>query len=128
MVNDAPAGFGPALLSGLAEFGPVEPFSGDLSLELGISVWLRTSETSLVAARSSLLEIRQVILEVCELDPATEPVPLVGRSPRSDVINLVGYISELLRRASAATGRSLGAVVNGVVAELPLPEPEALGA
>jgi hypothetical protein len=128
MVKDASTGFGPALLSGLAELGPVEPFSGDLSLELGISLWLRTSGMSLVAARSSLLEIRQVILEVCELDPATEPVPLVGRSTRSDVINLVGYISELLRRASAATGRSLGAVVNGVVAELPLPEPEALGA
>jgi hypothetical protein len=128
MVMDTPTGFGAALLSGLAELGPVEPFSGDLSLELGISLWLRTSGMSLVAARSSLLEIRQVILEVCGLDPATEPVPLVGRSPRSDVINLVGYISELLRRASATTGRSLGAVVDGVVAELPLPEPEALGA
>ncbi len=85
MVKDAPTGFGPALLSGLAELGPVEPFSGDLSLELGISVWLRTSGTSILQARSSLLEIRRVILEVCALDPATEPVPLVGRSPRSDV-------------------------------------------
>jgi hypothetical protein len=130
MVNDAPAGFGPALLGGLVELGPVEPFSGDLSLEQGISVCLRTSGTSLMAARSSLLEIRQVILEVCELDPATEPVPLVGRSPRSDVINLVGYISELLRRASAASGRGVGAVIEAVVAELPAPVPEheALGA
>ena len=75
MVKDAPTGFGPALLGGLAELGPVEPFSGDLSLELGISVWLRTSGTSLIEARSSLLEIRRVILEVCGLDPATEPVP-----------------------------------------------------
>ena len=100
-MKDVRTGFGPALLGGLAQLGPVEPFSGDLSLELGISVWLRTSGTSLLQARSSLLEIRQVILEVCALDPATEPVPLVGRSPRSDVVNLVGYISELLRRASA---------------------------
>ena len=128
MVKDASTGFGPALLSGLAELGPVEPFSGDLSLELGISVWLRTSGTSLLQARSSLLEIRQVILEVCALDPATEPVPLVGRSPRSDVVNLVGYISELLRRASAGTGRAMAAVVEAVVAELPVPEAEALGA
>ena len=90
---DTPTGFGAALLSGLAELGPVEAFSGDLSLELGISVWLRTSGTSLLQARSSLLEIRGVILEVCALDSATEPVPLVGRSPRSDVINLVGYLS-----------------------------------
>ena len=103
-MTSAPTGFGPALLGGLAELGPVEPFSGDLSLELGISVWLRTSGTSLLEARSSLLEIRQVILEVCGLDPATEPVPLVGRSPRLDVVNLVGYIGELLRRASAGPG------------------------
>jgi hypothetical protein len=128
MVKDAPTGFGPALLSGLAELGPVEPFSGDLSLELGISLWLRTSGTSLIEARSSLLEIRHVILEVCGLDPSTEPFPMVGRSPRSDVVNLVGYISELLRRASAGLGRGVEAVVDAVVAELPLPEDEALGA
>jgi hypothetical protein len=128
MVKDAPTGFGQALLRGLAEFGPVEPFSGDLSLELGISVWLRTSGTSLIEARSSLLEIRRVILEVCGVDPSTEPFPMVGRSPRSDVVNLVGYVSELLRRASAGLGRGVGAVVESVVAELPLPEDEALGA
>jgi hypothetical protein len=128
MVKDVPTGFGPALLSGLAELGPVEPFSGDLSLELGISLWLRRSGTSLIEARSSLLEIRHVILEVCDLDPTTEPFPMVGRSPRSDVVNLVGYISELLRRASAGLGRGVEAVVDAVVAELPLPEDEALGA
>jgi hypothetical protein len=128
MVMDTPTGFGAALLSGLAELGPVEAFSGDLSLELGISVWLRTSGTSLLQARSSLLEIRGVILEVCALDSATEPVPLVGRSPRSDVINLVGYLSELLRRASAGMGRDVAAVVRAVVARLPEPQDEALGA
>jgi hypothetical protein len=128
MVKDAPTGFGPTLLSGLAQLGPVEPFSGDLSLELGISLWLRTSGTSLIEARSSLLEIRHLILEVCGVDPSTEPFPMVGRSPRSDVVNLVGYISELLRRASAGLGRGVEAVVDAVVAELPLPEVEALGA
>jgi hypothetical protein len=128
MVKEAPTGFGPALLSGLAELGPVEPFSGDLSLELGISLWLRMSGTSLIEARSALLEIRGVILEVCGLDPSTEPFPMVGRSPRSDVVNLVGYISELLRRASAGLGRGVEVIVDSVVAELPLPEHEALGA
>ncbi len=127
-MKDVSTGFGPALLRGLAELGPVEPFSGDLSLELGISVWLRTSGTSLLQARSALLEIRQVILEVCGLDPATEPVPLVGRSPRSDVVNLVAYVSALLRRASAGLGGGVEGVVQAVVAELPEPEDEALGA
>jgi hypothetical protein len=128
MVKDVPTGFSPALLRGLAELGPVEPFSGDLSLELGISLWLRTSGTSLLEARSSLLEIRRLILEVCGLDPSTEPFPMVGRSPRSDVLSLVGYISELLRRASAGSGRGVEAIVQTVVAELALPEDEALGA
>src|SRR5271165_784195 len=124
MVTSAPARFGPALLGGLAELGPVDPASGDLSLELGISLWLRTSGTSLVEARTILLEIRQVILDVSGLDPATEPIPLVGRSPRSDVLNLVGYIAELLRRASAATGGGVHSIVARVVADLPEDEAE----
>jgi hypothetical protein len=128
MVKDASSGFGPALLGGLAELGPVEPFSGDLSLELGISLWLRASGTSLLEARSSLLEIRRVILTVCDLDPATEPFPLVGRSPRSDVLTLVGYVSDLLRRASAGLDRRVEAVIEAVVAELPAPQVEAIGA
>jgi hypothetical protein len=128
MVKEAPADFGPALLRGLAELGPVEPFSGDLSLELGLSVWLHTSDTSLLQARGSLMEIRRVILQVCALDPATEPVPLVGRSPRSDVVSLATYLSDLLRRAAAGSARSMEAVVRAVVAELPPPEDEALGA
>jgi hypothetical protein len=128
MAKDIPIGFGPALLKGLVELGPVDPFSGDLSLELGISLWLRTSGTSLLEARSSLLYIRRLILEVCGLDPSTEPFPMVGRSPRSDVVNLVGYISELLRRASAGLGRNVEAVVQTIVAELPVPHDEAIGA
>ena len=128
MVTSVPTGFGPALLGGLAELGPVDPFSGDLSLELGISVWLHTSGTSLMEARDTLLEVRRVILEVCGLDPATEPVPLVGRSPRLDVVNLVAYIGDLLRRATTVAGCSIGTVAERVIAELPERADEALGA
>jgi hypothetical protein len=128
MVTSAPTGFGPALLGGLAELGPVDPFSGDLSLELGISVWLHRSRTSLMEARGTLLEIRRVILEVCGLDPATEPVPLIGRSPRLDVVNLVAYVGDLLRRASAGVGWSVRAVADRVIAEMPERADEALGA
>ncbi len=129
MVTCIPEGFGPALLSGLAELGPVDPFSGDLSLELGVSVWLRTSGTPLLEARGRLLGIRDLIIEVCGLDPATEPIPLVGRAPRNDVLHLVGYLSELLRRAAAGSGHTIAAVARLVIAALP-PEHEdaALGA
>jgi hypothetical protein len=121
-------GFGAALLGGLAELGPVDPFSGDLSLELGISVWLRRSGTSLMEARGTLLEMRGLIIETCGLDAATEPVPLVGRSPRVDVVNLVAYVGDLLRRASSEAGCTVRTVADRVVAELPEREDEALGA
>jgi hypothetical protein len=129
MISSMPGGFGSALLSGLAELGPVDPFSGDLSLELGVSVWLRTSGTPLLEARGRLLHIRELIIEVCGLDPATEPVPLVGRSPRNDVLNLVGYVGDLLRRAASTSGRTVPGVARLVIEELP-PEAEqaALGA
>ncbi len=128
MVTSDRRGFGAALLGGLAELGPVDPFSGDLSLELGISVWLRRSGTSLMEARGSLMEVRRLIIEACGLDRATEPVPLVGRSPRSDLVNLVAYLGDLLRRASSEAGCTVRSVVDQVVAELPEQEDEALGA
>ena len=121
--------FGSALLSGLADLGPVDPFSGDLSLELGVSVWLRTSRTPLLEARGRLLHLRELIIEVCGLDPASEPVPFIGRSPRHDVLSLVGYLGDLLRRAAAASGHPVQGVARLVIASLP-PEDDdaALGA
>ena len=129
MIPTVPEGFGPALLSGLADLGPVEPFSGDLSLELGVSVWLRTSGTPLLEARGRLLHIRELIIEVSGLDQATEPVPFVGRSPRTDVLTLVDYVGSLLRRAASSSGRTVHALARLVIAALP-PEDEeaALGA
>ncbi len=120
--------FTAALLRGLAELDPVEPFSGDLTLELGLSVWLRRSGTSVLDARTDLVALRRVVLEACGVDPAYEPVPLVGRSPRSDVLTLATYLSDLLRRVAGAKGRGLPAVVAQVIAALPEPAAEALGA
>lgn len=130
MVTNGHRDFGSAFLGGLAELGPFDPFSGDLSLELGLSLWLRRSETSLADARARLLDVRRAIVEVSGLNPATEPVPLVGRSARTDVFTLAGYLGDLLRRASAAAGCSMHSLVGRVVAVLPeqLPEDPALGA
>jgi len=127
MVTDIPIGFGPALLHGLAELGPVDLASGDLSLELGISIWLRRNETPLEEARHLLLDIRQQVLEASGLDAATEPVPLVGRSLRLDVVNLVAYVGDLLRRGAAAAGCAPRALAARVMAELPTPEDPAIG-
>lgn len=120
--------FGPALLQGLAELGPVVPFSGDLCLELGVSIWMRRSGLSLAEARGELLEIRRVLVGVCGLDPSSEPVPLVGRCLRLDVVNLVVYLGDLLRRGAARGGLAPAEVAEQVAAALPGPLAEALGA
>ena len=78
-------------------------------------------------ARGTLLELREVILQVCGLDPSTEPVPLVGRSPRCDVVNLVAYVGDLLRRAAPRAG-GVQTVVERIIAEMPDRLDEALGA
>ena len=127
MVTDIPSGFGPALLHGLAELGPVDLASGDLSLELGISIWLRRNRTPLEEARHLLLDIRQQVLEASGLDAATEPVPFVGRSLKLDVVNLVAYVGDLLRRGAAAAGCAPRALATRVMADLPAPEDSAIG-
>ena len=131
MTECSPSSFAPALLRGLATLGPVEPFSGDLSLELGLSVWLRRSGTSVLEAREALIGLRLVVLHACGLDPDCEPTPLVGRAPRADVLTLAAYLADLLRRVAAAQRRGVPDVVAQVVAALPEPaaaRSEALGA
>jgi hypothetical protein len=121
MATNGRRDFGAALLGGLAELGPIDPFSGDLSLELGLSLWLRRSETSLSEARERLFDVRRAIVEVAGLNPSTEPVPLMGRSPRADVITLAAYLGDLLRRASMVAGCSTRSLVGRVLAVLPEP-------
>ena len=130
MVTNGHSDFGTAFLGGLAELGPFDPFSGDLSLELGLSLWLRRSGTSLPEARERLFDVRRAILDVTGLSAATEPVPLVGRSPRSDIITLTAYLGDLLRRASTVAGCSTRSLVGRIVAALPelVVEDPALGA
>ena len=128
MSTSAPGGFGPTVLVGLAELGPVEPHSGDLSLELGLSVWMRRSGISLEEARRALLALREDVIEACGLDAATEPVPFVGRSVRLDVVTLISYLGQLLRRGAARAGLSTRALAERVMAELPVPEASAIGA
>ena len=128
MVTTGTRGFGAALLGGLAELGPVDPFSGDLSLELGISLWLRRSGTRSWRHGACCSRIRRLIIEVCGLDRATEPVSMVGRSPRLDVVNLVAYVGDLLRRASSDAACSVRSVVDRVVVELPEHVESTLGA
>ena len=128
MVTSAPAGFAPTVLRGMAEFGPFDATTGDLALQLGVSLWLRMSGSSLEEARHTLLEVRRLVLVAYDHDAATEPVPLVGRSPASDVVTLAAYVGDLLRRVATRAGCEPHTVADRMIAELPDPLDAALGA
>jgi hypothetical protein len=128
MSMSADRGFGPTVLVGLADLGPVDPTSGDLSLELGLSVWMRRNSITLDEARRALLALREHVIVACGLDPVTEPVPFVGRSPRLDVVTLISYLGQLLRRGAVSAGMSTRSLAERVMAELPVPEASAIGA
>jgi hypothetical protein len=93
--------FGPAVMRGLLEYGP---FETELALELGLSLWLHRSATSPEDARTAILELRTVIIEVSGLDPRTEPFPLIGRTVERDLVNLASYLGSLVLRAAASRG------------------------
>ena len=119
--------FAPTFLRGMAEFGPFDATTGDLSLELGVSLWLRMSGSSLEEARHTLLEVRRLVLRSCELDEATEPVPLIGRAPVADVVTLAAYVGDMLRRVAVRTGCEPHEVADLVIADMPQAD-TALGA
>ena len=93
--------------------GPGGPAAGDLSLELGLSVWMHRSGTSLEDARSTLLALRAHVIEACGLDPATEPVPFVGRAPRFDVMTLIEYLGRFCAVARTPPASAPGAWPSG---------------
>jgi hypothetical protein len=119
--------FGPAALRGLAELGRVDTGSGDLSVELGLSVWLQWSGSSHDEARKTLLSLREQILSACGLDRASEPVPLVGRSTKVDLVMLAGYLGDLLSRAAHSARCTPSELARRVIAALPATD-TALGA
>jgi hypothetical protein len=118
-----PVEFGPAALRGLSALGPCVPAATDLSLELGLSIWLHCSHTDLDSACLTLLEIRDLVLEEAGLDARTEPVPLLGHSPEVDLKNLAAYLSELLARAATWTGGDPELLIETVIGRLPEPMP-----
>jgi hypothetical protein len=118
-----PVDFGPAALRGLSALGPCTPTQADLSLELGLSIWLHCSRTDLDSACRTLLEIRELVLDEAGLDARTEPVPLLGHCPEVDLKNLAAYLSELLARAATWTGGDPDMLIETVIGRLPEPAP-----
>jgi hypothetical protein len=96
--------FAPAVLGSLHVLVPSGTTEADLALELGLSAWMRVSGIDLDEARSRMWDIREAVLDAGELDVATEPIPLGGRSSRLDLLGLALYLARLVERATAHLG------------------------
>jgi hypothetical protein len=59
------------------------------------------SQTDIFGVLDLLGALRRAVLDAAGMDAAHEPVPLVGRSPRNDVLRSVAYLSGLLQRAAS---------------------------
>jgi hypothetical protein len=96
------------------EVEPSRPFRQDLTLELGLSVWMQHHAIADDDCRSAMLAIRAALLEVAGMDARSEPVPLHGRSPEVDIANFAAYLADLFVRASAAVQCELPYVIGRV--------------
>jgi hypothetical protein len=117
----------PEMLRGLTILGPYEGKGPDLALEFGMSAWLRLGATDAARACLVLTSLRAAVLEVAEMDPRCEPVPMSGRSARIDVLTAAGLLSELVVRAAHATGtspQSLAEAAIELLSSSPVDEPE----
>ena len=107
-------GFPETLLRGLVALGPVDLRRDNLTLELGLSLWMRQCGIAVEDASDVILTLRNILIEVAGFDPRREPTPFVGRSPELDLVNLTGYLGGLLLRASIAAQCSPGVVAEWV--------------
>ncbi len=101
MIDPETVEFAPSVLRSLAVLVPSGQYGTDLACELGLSAWMRLTGIDLSDAPGRLWAIRQALLEAGQMDVATEPVPMSGRSPRLDLLNLVAYLGDLVDRAAA---------------------------
>ena len=90
------------------------PHKKELSLELGLSVWMQRHDIAYDDCRAAMLAIRAALLEVAGMDATTEPVPLYGRSPELDVANFAAYLADLFFRASARVECEVPVVIGKV--------------
>ena len=86
---------------------------------------MRLTGTELEDAPGHMWAIRQAVLEAGRMDAAIEPVPLAGRSPRLDLLNLVAYLSHLVVRAAAHQRCHPDAIIAGALDRLVLHRVEA---
>jgi hypothetical protein len=122
-----PVDFGSAALRGLSALAPGAADDTDLCLELGLSIWLRSSGTDLASARTTFLHLRALLVEESGLDARTEPIPLLGHAAELDLKNLAVYLGQLVERGAAQAKCDPEVLIEAVIGRLPPPNDLAAG-
>jgi len=101
---------------GLADLEAGDLTPGNLSVPLGLSLWMRRGRVRVETARDAMLALRAALLEASGLDERTEPVPLLVADPVAATINLALYMDGLLHRAARATATSRAEIATRALA------------
>jgi hypothetical protein len=91
---------------GLADLEAEDLTYGNLSVPLGLSLWMRRGRIRVETARDAMLKLRTALLRASGLDEKTEPVPLLVADPVAATISLALYMDGLLQRAARMTQSS----------------------
>ncbi len=106
------------LTRGIATLIPDDLCTGNLGLELGLSLWMRRADLAVADACSILLTVRDALVAASGLDPDHEPIPLLAGDDRTATLGLAIYLHGLVDRAASHTGRSRHTVAEEAVAAL----------
>jgi hypothetical protein len=106
------------LTRGIATLIPDDLCTGNLGLELGLSLWMSRADLALSDACSILLTVRDALVATSDLDPDQEPIPLLAGDDRTATLGLAIYLHGLVDRAASHTGRSRNAVAEAAIAAL----------
>jgi len=98
--NATDLAFAPVAARGIAGLAPEDLTRGNLTLELGLSLWMHRTGTDLAEVTSALLAVRDALLEASGLDRASEPVPLLAGDAKTAALALAIYLDGLIDRAA----------------------------
>jgi hypothetical protein len=107
--------FETAVLGSLPTLVPPGTTESDLALELGLTACMQVEGLEMDEAIDRMWTLRAVLLDVGELETATEPTPFRGGSEKADLLHLVVYLGALVQRAARNLGWDTDAVIAAAI-------------
>jgi len=89
-----------------------------LTLPLALSVCMERHDAGVSGLISAMLSLRDAVLAVADLDPGSEPVPLVAGDPRTAALGLAEYLRGLLSRAARSCAAEPDVVAHAAASRL----------